>query len=98
MYNAVRNWKQSSSPEIADQPLKIVGPAVDWTLARGTNLNTRIERIELAWKPISYLDALELVGLARSTDVMTKDAAVDRAILLELVKTNLRNKTLRDFV
>ena len=86
--------EQSSSPEIADQLLKIVGPDFDRTLARGTNLKTEIDRIEL--KPISYLDGL--VGLAGPTDVMTKDAAVDRAILLELVKTNLEKKTLRDFV
>ena len=50
----------------------------------------------MTWLQTSYLDGL--VGLAGSTDVMTKGAAVDRAILLELVKTNLRNKALREFV
>ena len=39
---------------------------------------------------ISYFDVV--VGLAGSTDVMTKDAAVDREILLELINTHLGKK------
>ena len=50
----------------------------------------------MTWKPGSYLDSL--VGLAGSTDVMTKDTTVDPVILLELFKANLGNKTLRESV
>ena len=50
----------------------------------------------MTWKQSSYLDGV--VGLAGSTDVMTSEAAVDWAILLEPFKANLGNKTLREFV
>ena len=70
----------------------IVVLATNWTLTGGTNLNMKIE-IKLAWTPLSYLDT----WFAGVTDVMTSETAVDGAIFLELDKTNLRNKTLRDF-
>ena len=48
----------------------------------------------MAWKDISYLDGV--VGLTGSTDVVSSHAAEDRTILLEQVKTNLGNKTLKN--
>ena len=88
----------SSPPEIVDQFLVVVGSAIDRALAdeTGANLDKIKNKIELAWRAISHLDGIS--GLAGSTDVMTKDAAVDRTILLELDNTNLGNETLREFV
>ena len=87
----------TSSPDVADQLLEVVGPgfATDWTLARGTNLSKiEIEEKRRGRKRSSYLD----FGLTGSTDVVSNRAAVDRAVLLELIKTNLRNKALRELV
>ena len=90
--------EHTSSPERVDvdQLLVVVRPAIEWALARGTNLNEIEIEIELTNRSISYLDGL--VSLAGSTDVMTVDTAVDPQILLVLDKTNLRNKTFREFV
>ena len=63
-------------------------------LAGGTGLNMKIEMTRRGMKQRSDLD----VDLADSTDVVTHGAAVDRAVLLELIKTNLGNKALREFV
>ena len=65
-------------------------------LQQGQTLTRRLRWTEFAGKHISYLDGL--TGLARATDVMTSQAAEDLGVLREPFETNLRNKTLREFV
>ena len=96
--NNLPNHRETSQPQISltNFSKSWARPLTD-LLQVGQTLTRRL-RIELAWKPISYLDGLPLFGLAGSTDVVTSETAEDLAILRELVQTNLRNKTLREFV
>ena len=39
----------TSSPEIADQLLEVMGPVAEQTLARGANLNIKFEVLRAKW-------------------------------------------------